>query len=218
MRIPLGLAALILIVAGLAGCVSGLRPTNGTPDSDEHGDHHADGSGIPGAALIALVPLAVLAILRPPALDDAAADSVAPAASQTQQDAGIQVRPLPGDPDVPQAISFNELTIRGQRRHGPPTLRGRTLSLEGFVPKNQDGVPPGLVRIGRYMIWCRAADATFGEAFVRWPTGVPALAAGSWFRFIGRVHDVKTFDGLTVAVIDVTRVQAEPPPAHPYEY
>ncbi len=79
-------------------------------------------------------------------------------------------------------------------------------------------MPPGLVRIGRYMIWCRAADATFGEAFVRWPTGVPALAAGSWFRFIGRVHDVKTFDGLTVAVIDVTRVQAEPPPAHPYEY
>ncbi len=102
MRIPLGLAALILIVAGLAGCVSGFRPTNGTPASDEHGDHHADGSGIPGAALIALVPLAVLAILRPPALDDAAADSVAPAASQTQQDAGIQVRPLPGDPTSPR--------------------------------------------------------------------------------------------------------------------
>jgi uncharacterized membrane protein YcgQ (UPF0703/DUF1980 family) len=115
-------------------------------------------------------------------------------------------------------MTFNELSVRANAGNGPPTLRGRMLSLEGFVPTNQHGAPSGTVRVGRYMIWCCAADATFGEAFVRWPTGIPAPAAGSWFRVVGRVQDIRTVDDVAVPVIDGQHTQAERPPAHPYEY
>lgn len=216
MRLPLALAALVLVAAGLAGCVSGLRPAAGGPPRDEHG--HGHGHRVPGAALIALVPLAVLAVLRPPALDDAATDSVAPAAYQPQQQSGTQVQPLPGDPDVPKAITFNELTIRANAGNGPPTLHGRMLSLEGFTAKDQSGSPAGTVRVGRYMIWCCAADATFGQAFVRWPSNTPAPAAAAWFRITGRVQDVRTVDTVAVPIIDAQHAQPEPPPAHLYEY
>ena len=67
------------------------------------------------------------------------------------------------------------------------------------------------------MIWCCAADATFGQAFVRWPAGTPS-PAGAWFRITGRVQDVRTVDGEAVPIVDATRAQAEPPPAHSYEY
>ena len=128
------------------------------------------------------------------------------------------MQPLPGDLDVPKPITFSELTVRANAGNGPPTLRGRMLSLEGFVTKNQDGTLPGTIRVGRYMIWCCAADATFGEAFVRWPIQAPAPAAGSWFRITGRVQDVRTVDGEAVPIVHATRVQTERPPAHPYEY
>ena len=102
------------------------------------------------------------------------------------------------------------MRIRANAGNGPPTLRGRMLSLEGFVTKNQDGTLTGTVRVGRYMIWCCAADATFGEAFVRWPTQTPAPAAGSWFRITGRLQDVRTVDGEAVPIVDATHAQAEP--------
>ncbi len=111
----------------------------------------------------------------PPALDDAATTRVAQAATQPSADSGVQVEPLAGDPDTPKQLSFNELSVRANAGNGQPTLKGRRLSLEGFVSENQDGAPTGTIRVGRYMIWCCAADATYGAAFVRWPAGTARL-------------------------------------------
>lgn len=218
MRLPLALAATVLVIAGIAGYISGVRPPRSSSGTDDAHGHHHGGGRVPRAALLAVIPLAVLALLHPPALDDAATDSVAPAATQPQADSGIQVEPLPGDPDTPKAMSFNELSVRANATNGQSTLRGRVLSLKGFVSKNQAGAPSGTVRIGRYMIWCCAADATFGAAFVTWPAGEPAPTAGSWFTIVGRVQGFSTANFVAVPVIDGQQTKAERQPANQYEY
>ena len=157
------------------------------------------------AALLALVPLAVLALVHPPALDDAATTRVAQAATQPSADSGVQVEPLAGDPDTPEQMTFNELSIRANASNGQQTLKGRMLSLEGFVSKSQDGAPARTVRVGRHMIWCCAADAAYGAAFVRWPTGTAAPAAGSWFTVVGRVDGFATADFTAVPLVSAQR-------------
>jgi uncharacterized repeat protein (TIGR03943 family) len=218
MRVPLALTAVVLIVAGVAGCLSGIRTTPRPAGVAPAAEHHEHRHGVSRAALLALVPLAVLALVRPPALDDAATTRVAQAASQPAADSGVQVEPLAGDPDTPKQMSFNELSVRANATNGQPTLNGRMLSLEGFVSKDQKGAPAGTVRVGRYMIWCCAADATYGAAFVHWPTGTAAPAAGSWFTVVGRVQGFTTADFVAVPLITAQSAQTERPPKEQYEY
>jgi uncharacterized membrane protein YcgQ (UPF0703/DUF1980 family) len=92
------------------------------------------------------------------------------------------------------------------------------LTVEGFVAKSQKDAPPGTVRVGRYKIWCCAADATFGAAYVRWPAGAPAPSSGAWFKITARVQDVTTGGYLALPLMDGQQVNAEPPPKYPYEY
>lgn len=220
MHLPLLAAAVVLIVSGGAGLATGMAAT---ADSADHGGHdharHGHGpSQVPRAALLALVPLAVLAIVRPAALDDGATDSVAPAAAGPAPAYDPQVAPLPGSPDVARPMTFGELAIRAAANGGPDTLRGRLLTLEGFVAKNQKNAPAGTVRVGRYKIWCCAADATFGAAFVRWPAGTPAPAPGGWFTITARVTDMATDGYVVVPLMDGQQVRPEPQPKVPYEY
>jgi uncharacterized repeat protein (TIGR03943 family) len=219
MRIPLLAAAVVLVVAGAAGAATGLAARaaghhHAGPDDDGHGHH----GRVPPAALLALVPLAVLALVQPPALDDGATDSVAPAAAGPAPTSGPVVEPLPGDPDTPRAMSFGELAIRAAANGGPASLKGRMLVVEGFVAKSQSGAPTGTVRVGRYRIWCCAADATFGAAIVRWPEGTPRPAPGSWFRITGRVTDVVTAGYVATPTMDARHVRAVPAPRNHYEY
>lgn len=217
MRLPLALTALVLIVAGVAGYISGVKtgqPAGHAPPASDHEHRH----GVSRATLLALVPLAVLALVHPPALDDAATTRVAQAATQPAADSGVQVEPLAGDPGTPKQMTFNELSIRANASNGPPTLNGRTLSVEGFVSKDQKGAPAGTIRVGRYMIWCCAADATYGAAFVQWPTGTGAPATGSWFTVVGRVQSFTTADFVAVPVLAAQAVRAERAPKQQYEY
>jgi uncharacterized repeat protein (TIGR03943 family) len=225
MRLPLALTALVLMVAGVAGFISGVRtaPAVTGPGAQrsydhDHGHQHGRPGRVPRAALLAVVPLAVLALIHPPALDDSATSRVAQAASQPPTDSGVQVEPLAGDADTPRQMTFNELSIRANASNGQPTVRDRVLSVEGFVSKDQKDAPSGTVRVGRYMIWCCAADATYGAAFVRWPAGASAPAAGSWFTVVGRVQGFVTADFVAVPLLTAQTVRAEPAPKQQYEY
>jgi uncharacterized repeat protein (TIGR03943 family) len=217
MQLPLFGAAVALIVAGAAGLATGLAES---ADPRDHAGHeHAHGrSRVPRAALLALVPLAVLAIVRPAALDDGATESVAPAAAGQAPAYDPKVAPLPGGPDVARAMTFSELSIRAAANGGPETLRGRLLTVEGFVAKSQKNAPAGTVRVGRYKIWCCAADATFGAAFVRWPAGAPAPTPGAWFTITARVTDTTTDGYVVVVLMDGQQVRPEGQPKIPYEY
>ena len=128
------------------------------------------------------------------------------------------MEPLPGDPDKPRAISFGELSIRAAANGGPATLKGRLLVVDGFVAKNQSGAPAGTVRMGRYRIWCCAADATFGAAYVRWPAGRAIPASGAWFSVTARVTDVVSDGYVAMPLMEAQQVRAEPPPKIAYEY
>jgi uncharacterized repeat protein (TIGR03943 family) len=215
MHLPLFAAAVVLIIAGTAGLATGLA---GPADPAEHAGHGHGSSRVPRAALLALVPLAVLAIVQPAALDDGATDSVAPAAAGPAPAYDPQVAPLPGSPDVARTMTFGELSIRAAANGGPETLRGRLLTVEGFVAKSQKNAPAGTVRVGRYKIWCCAADATFGAAFVRWPAGALAPAPGAWFTITARVSDMTTDGYVVVPVMDGQQFRPEGKPKIPYEY
>lgn len=91
-------------------------------------------------------------------------------------------------------------------------------ALEGFVAKSQKGAPAGTVRVGRYKIWCCAADATFGAAFVRWPAGTPLPAVGTWFTITGRVQDVIPDGYVATPLMDALQARAEAAPKQAYEY
>jgi uncharacterized repeat protein (TIGR03943 family) len=213
MKIPLLAAALVLLAAGIAGVVSGLsrRPVH-------HGDHGHDHGRRPvsTAVLLALVPLLVLVLFRPAALDAAATERVAPAA---QPDAEVtdEVEPLPGRADVPLPLSFYDLFVRVNTPGGPESVQGRKLVLQGFVAKNQTGVPAGQVRVGRYKIWCCAADGTFSSAEVGWPAGAAAPAPGQWFTMTVAVAGVRTVDTYAVPFGQASSVRKIVPPEPQYE-
>lgn len=214
MRIPLVAAAIVLVVAGAAGAATGLLSRPGAPH-DDHGHGHG---AVPKAALLALVPLAVLAVVQPPALDERVTESVAPAAAGPAPAYSPTVEPLPGDPDVPLAMTFGELSIIAAAKGGPAALRGRMLVVEGFVAKSQQGAPAGTVRVGRYKIWCCAADATFGAAYVRWPAGQAMPKSGAWFSITARVTDVVSDGDVAMPLLDARQVRAQPAPRIAYEY
>jgi uncharacterized repeat protein (TIGR03943 family) len=210
MRLPLGLAGVVLLVVGVVGAFTSVQPA--APGGDGHG------GGRLAPLLLAIVPVVVLAVVRPPALDAAAASNIPPAAMAAPADSGTTVEPLPGPADRPVPITFDELATRVYATNGPDTLRGRTLLLTGFVAKAQGDVPGGRVRIGRYMIWCCAADATFSDAYVRWPAGAAAPEAGSWFTVRAAVDGILVDQGQRHVLLTAEQVTAIAQPRQPYEY
>jgi uncharacterized repeat protein (TIGR03943 family) len=226
MRIPLGAAGAVLLLAGAAGSLTALRrdPPQHHDGQAGHAGHGHGGDGghgrgrllLPVPLLLAVLPVAVLVLVRPPALDAAATDNVPTAAAPV--DTGTEVQPLAGPADKPVALTFNEVTIRANAGNGPATLRGRTLRLTGFVPKNPGNAPAGTVRIGRYLIWCCAADATFSDTYLRWPAGTPAPEPGTWYTVQGRVVDILGDPGDRHVILDVDHADAIPQPHEPYEH
>jgi uncharacterized membrane protein YcgQ (UPF0703/DUF1980 family) len=96
-------------------------------------------------------------------------------------------------------------------------VRGRQLVLQGFGAKNQTGLPAGQVRIGRYKIWCCAADGTFASAEVGWPAGAAEPVAGQWFAVTVAVSGVRTVNDYAIPVGPATSVRAIRPPEPQYE-
>ena len=218
MKLPLLGAALVLLVAGAAGVLSGVsrRPADAHAHAHaghSHGDERRPGST---AVLLALVPLLVLVLFRPAALDAAATERVAPAA-QPDTAVAVEIDPLPGRPDVPLPITFYDLFVRVNSPGGPESVQGRQLVLQGFVAKNQSGLAPGQVRVGRYKIWCCAADGTFGSAEVDWPAGSPRPTVGQWFAVTVTVSGVRTVDEYAVPVGRASSVRTIRPPEPQYE-
>lgn len=217
MKLPLLAAAVVLLIAGVAGVLSGLsrRPGEGPVGHSGHA-HGDERRPVSTAVLLALVPLLVLVLFRPSALDAAATDRVAPAA-QPDTTVSEEVGPLPGRPGVPLAISFFDLFLRVNSPGGLESLRGRQLVLQGFVAKNQAGLESDQVRVGRYKIWCCAADGTFGSAEVDWPAGTARPAVGQWFTMTVTVDRLRTVDRFAVPIGRAASVREIRPPEPQYE-
>lgn len=216
MKLPLLAAALVLLVAGAAGVVSGVSRGSGHHDHDHDHGHDHGRRPVPTAVLLALVPLLVLVLFRPAALDAAATERVAPAA-QPDTEVVTRIEPLPGRPGVPVPITFYDLFLRVNSPGGPESVRGRQLVLQGFVAKNQSGLATGQVRVGRYKIWCCAADGTFASAEVAWPAGAGRPAVGQWFAVTVTVTGVRTVDDYAVPIGTATSVRPITPPEPQYE-
>jgi uncharacterized repeat protein (TIGR03943 family) len=211
MRWPLLAAGLVLLAAGLTGlavAVAGaVRPRHALP-------HHEHRHRLNAITAVALLPVAVLVLLRPAALDAAATDRVATAPPTV--DTKTPAKPLPGDPNTPLPMKFDDLEGRALAPGGIQTLYGHQLLLEGFIPSSPRRAQSGEVRIGRYMIWCCAADASFADAYLIWPAGTARPHPADWYRAVVRLHPgPNNVDHMS---FDVLRLQPERAPADQYEH
>ncbi|MEH3141532.1 MAG: TIGR03943 family protein [Mycobacterium kyogaense] len=198
-------SGVVLALLAIVAIIRDIRRGSGLPDH-EHGDRHR-----PGVAWLLLVPIALLAIVVPPAIGPQTARP-----TTTANENATQRRPFPPLPDVrAPELSLPDLLIR-LAQDSASTLRDRAVSVTGFTMKDGDRVA-----LGRVVIICCAADAQLARVDLDGPAAVDAarLPDGAWIRVEGTVavgQDVLTRGA--IPTMSVYRVAQIPPPKNTYSY
>ena len=217
-RVGLGpwllVAGALLVGLGLVGVVLALRSNHDEhpdPHQDQHPDQHPHhGHTHPGGGRVGwllLAPVLALLLVTPPALGSYAVDR----STVTVRGSAPVFDPLPAGSE-PRRLTVQEFQDRALDRSGA-SLRGRLVSVTGFVARPRDG---GGFRLARYQIACCAADAV--AAVVR-VVGAPVTETGEprleqWFTVTGTYSAVGA-DG----VPELTAASLSPiaAPVDPYE-
>jgi uncharacterized repeat protein (TIGR03943 family) len=195
-------AAVVLIVAGIATLWYELRPGRATRRNDD-GHAHRE----PRIAWLLILPLFALIIVGPPALGSYAADRNGTA---LQRPPGFD--PLPsGDP---LQISVLDYATRAVYDHGRG-LANRQIEITGFITVGHRGAP----YLTRMVMSCCAADALPIKVGLsgRVPSGVKS---DTWLQIIGHYTDRRLNDDAndgTIPFIDVVQATRVPAPHQPYE-
>jgi len=156
----------VLVVAGLSGLVGAASAPACGPD-DGHGAEHRHGP--PRAALLLLLPLALLVLVSPPSLG-------AFYAQHARGSASVTARPADRAPLVttgaPLALSLGQVERRAATG---TTLDGVLVHLTGFSA----GVEDGRVLLTRFSVRCCAADAIPAQVALALPPGTE-VPEGQW--------------------------------------
>ena len=211
-RIPLLIAAVVLLVLGLVGAWRERpRPTNPPgPEPEEHhtGDDH--GHHAPRVAWLLLLPVAVLVLVAPPAL------GAFTAARQAQPAAAPAEPPSPGIGPNDPGEDYRTMPLTNYRlwalSDDTSALEDRRVRLHGFVTPRIGG---GWY-LTRIQISCCAADA------VAYTVGVDGdrgdLAADQWVLVTGTHAPAQPHPegGYAEAVIRPDTIIPTDPPANTY--
>ena len=196
---------LVLVVAGLSGLVSAASPRAAQQhDGHDHGDHddHGHAHGPPRAALLLLLPLALLVLVSPPSLG-------AFYAQHARGSAPVEARPADRAPLVttgaPLALSLGQVERRAATG---TTLDGVLVHLTGFSA----GVEDGRVLLTRFSVRCCAADAIPSQVALALPPGTE-VPEGQWLDVTA------SWDGPTegTALLTAQTVTQVTEPDDPYE-
>ncbi len=192
------------IVLALLALVSIVRDIRRGPAgaADEHHGHR------PGMAWLLLVPIALLAIVVPPAIGPQTARP------QTQEVSNSAARrPFPPLPDgrAPE-LSLPDLLIR-LAQDSAGTLNGRLVTVTGFTMRDGDRVD-----LGRVVIICCAADAQLARIDLTGPAAGAAahLPDGAWIRVEGKAFAAPGTSSHATFAVD--RVEQIPQPKNTYSY
>ncbi|MFC9164438.1 TIGR03943 family putative permease subunit [Streptomyces fungicidicus] len=168
---------------------------------------HAEGHREPRVSWLLTLPLFALILVAPPALG-----------SYSATHTGTALREPLGFPDLPAEgplrLGVGEYAARAVYDHGRH-LRGRSISVTGFVALDGDGAPY-LVRMG---LNCCAADAQPVKIAL---TGEvpPVLRPDTWLELTGAYSPRRTTDPVNdgpVPYFEVTAAEPVPAPADPYD-
>jgi uncharacterized repeat protein (TIGR03943 family) len=195
----LAVAAVAVVVIGLATLIRAIRSTQPT---ESPGDYGSDGRL--GAGWLLLAPISALLLVAPPTLGSFGVDRGATVDIR----AGAAVfDPIPTDAP-PRPMTLLEFGQRAFDRDGA-SLDGASVRLTGFVAGAETG---GGFPLARYQIACCAADATPVVIRIIGVAGDPP-ARDQWLVVTG------TFAGLAddVPELAATTVEEIPPPEDPYE-
>lgn len=175
----------------------------GPVESESHDDHEGHSHSFRSSWLLVLPVLAIF-LVAPPALG---ADSVQRTQARTvgMQENSSSFPALPAAQVVPMRISDFVTRAGWDANH---TLRGRTVSLTGFVVRRGPDV-----RLARMVITCCAADAT--PMTVRL-TGTAGLRQDEWITVRGTL--VEGAGQRYEPVLAVGAAEQISQPREPYEY
>lgn len=196
-----------LLAAGIAlallALVSIVRDIRRGPVADQ--DHHGHRAGM---AWLLLIPIALLAIVVPPAIGPQTARPQAQNASKST--ARHAFPPLPDD-RAPE-LSLPDLLIR-LAQDSADTLHDRLVTVTGFTMRDGDRVG-----LGRVVIICCAADAQLARIDLTGPAAAAAgrLPDGAWIRVEGKASAAPGFPSHPTFAVD--RVEQIPQPKNTYSY
>ena len=168
---------------------------------------HAEGHREPRVSWLLTLPLFALILVAPPALG-----------SYSATHTGTALREPLGFPDLPAEgplrLGVGEYAARAVYDHGRH-LRGRSISVTGFVALDGDGAPY-LVRMG---LNCCAADAQPVKIALAGEVP-PVLRPDTWLELTGAYSPRRTTDPVNdgpVPYFEVTAAEPVPAPADPYD-
>lgn len=214
------IGGVVLVAAGLSGLVSAAgRPAavgagHGHDAGYEHGHGHGHDAGQPHddacehvhgpprAALLLLLPLALLVVVAPPSLG-------AFYAQHSRGSATVEARPADRTALVstgaPLDLSLGQIERRAATG---ATLDGVLVHTTGFSA----GVEDGRVLLTRFSVRCCAADAIPSQVAVALPPGTE-VQEGEWLEVVAR------WDGPAQGTALLTATSASPvvEPDDPYE-
>ncbi|MEW5812576.1 MAG: TIGR03943 family protein [Actinomycetota bacterium] len=192
-------AGILLALLALVSIVGDIR--RGPTVEDHHGHR-------PGVAWLLLIPIALLAIVVPPAIGP---QTARPQARAVTNDAAR--RPFPPLPAgrAPE-LSLPDLLIR-LAQDSAGTLHDRLVTVTGFTMRNGDRV-----ELGRVVIICCAADAQLARIGLTGPAVAAAgrLPDGAWVRVEGKVAARQVDSSMPELVIN--QVEQIPQPKNTYSY
>jgi uncharacterized repeat protein (TIGR03943 family) len=192
----------ILLAIGVIGFVRDGWRGGQSPDDDEHDHGHRVGAG-----WLLCLPMFIVFLVLPPSLGSYAAnryDATVPRPAE-----GTRFAALPaGDP---VRMKVNDYAVRAVWNHGR-TLRGRTVTLTGFVTPRRGG---GWY-LTRMKVTCCAADARAYRIAVLGTR--EEFPADSWIEVTGTWTPSTEADPFrAIPRINATAVHQISRPAEPYE-
>lgn len=204
------LAGIALVLLASWSIVAQARASGAAPESDDH--HEAqeaqeghDHGRPPRVAWLVLAPVVAVLIIAPPALGEFTANhspSVNAAAT------GKKAQLVAG----PTAVQLHVLDFLLLSTGDPAALRGRPVTLVGFVQR-QD---PGQFTLARLVITCCAADASTATVTVSsTAAALTPLAVGGWVQVTGQFDGVSGPDA--TPRLRASSVQLVNQPKDPYD-
>lgn len=214
LRPYLVVSGVVLVVLGVVAALTqraeaeadGHVDDGGEHDGNEqHGHGHSHGHG-PRIAWLLTLPALALLLFPPPALGSYSADREA--AQQAAQGVGAFPALPAGNPLKLTVGEFSSRAIFDSGR----SLKGRTVSLTGFVTHGDDGT----WYVTRLLVSCCAADAAAGKVEIR---DADAPVTDTWVTVTGTwVPKGKLgSDAAWPPVLDAGSVKKVAEPSNPYE-
>lgn len=194
-------AGILLALLALVSIVRDIRRGPTAADQDHHGHR-------PAMAWLLLVPIALLAIVVPPAIGP---QTARPQMQETTNTAAR--RPFPPLPDgrAPE-LSLPDLLIR-LAQDSAGTVHDRLVTVTGFTMRDGDHLD-----LGRVVIICCAADAQLARIDLTGPAADAAgrLPDGAWIRVEGKAATAQ--DDSSRPTLTVYQVEQIPQPKNTYSY